>query len=212
MVKRFFQGTLITVIIGVVPTIGNLAVLREPQIWLLIMIGILGNMFQPSYKAFDTTRRQDKGTALQNLWTVLIVQLITIIEATYYRFPGSFTWDIFVSLSLALMVLGLILRTWAVVTLGKFFTWHVTVQENQKVIRNGPYRFIRHPSYTGAMLTYFFATIYLHSWFSMIIAVFILPLAFMRRIKLEEMTLKQNLGQDYEQYCREVKALIPFVL
>ena len=208
--RKVIQGTIMSGVIVLLPACGNLLSLHMPQLWLIFIIGILANIFQPSYKPFDKSAPSlDRGTALQNLWTACLLQLAAIIEAVYFRYPKSFDWDTIVTLSFVIMVLGLILRSWAVFTLGRFFTWHVEVQSDQKVIRCGPYRFVRHPSYTGAIMTYFFGTIFLHAWVSACLALILLPLTFMRRIRLEETTLKNSLGKEYEVYCREVKALIP---
>ena len=210
MFTRLAQGILMSVLIVIVPTLGNLESLGKLQLWLLLVIGILANVFQPSYKPFDKSApKQDKGTALQNLWTCCLVQIAAIIEAVYFRYPESFEWDVWVVVALILMVVGLGIRTWAFFTLGKFFTWHVKVQEGQKIIRRGPYRIVRHPSYTGALMTYFFGTIYFHSWISMALGAIFLPLSFLRRIKLEEAVLKESLGKEYEDYCKQVRPLIP---
>ncbi len=212
MLQRFLQGLIVSAVVAIVPAVGNPAVLTKPQLWLLLGLGVLANLFQPSYKPFDRSApKLDQGTALQNLWSCFLVQLLAVLEAIYLRYPTSFEWDMVVTISFALMMAGLALRTWAVFTLGRYFTWHVAVQERQKVIRQGPYRFVRHPSYLGAILTYFFGTMYLHSWMSMFLAAILLPAAFLRRIKLEEAVLKQSLGQEYAVYCREVRALFPGV-
>lgn len=56
-------------------------------------------------------------------------------------------------LGIVLMVIGIVVRQWAVATLGTFFTSIVSVQETQRVVQNGPYRTVRHPAYSGAILT-----------------------------------------------------------
>jgi protein-S-isoprenylcysteine O-methyltransferase len=212
MARRFIQGLVVAFVVVLGPVLGNPDAIRYPQLWLLILVGIIANVFQPSYKVFDRNApREDQGTALQNLWTCVLVQLAAIIEAVYFRYPESFSWDAVVLLSFVIMLSGLALRTWAVFTLGKFFTWHVTVQPGQRIIRTGPYRFIRHPSYTGAIMTYLSGTIFLHAWTSALMALMLLPLSFVRRIKLEEKTLKSHLGKEYELYMKDVSGLIPGV-
>lgn len=210
MLGRLLQGVIVSVVVAIVPAIGKPTALAKPQLWLLLVLGVLANLFQPSYKPFDRAAPTlDRGTALQNLWTCAFVQLLAVLEAIYVGYPTSFEWDVVATVSFSLMVMGLAVRTWAVFTLGRFFTWHVTVQEGQQVIRRGPYRYVRHPSYLGALLTYFFGTTFLHAWISMCVATIALPAAFFRRIKLEEVVLEQSLGQEYENYCKEVPALIP---
>ncbi len=210
MIQRLIQGVLFSFIIVFVPALRNKDTLFAAQLWLMFVTGVLANLFQPSYKPFDRSAPpEDRNTAFQILWTCCLTQILAIMEAVYLRYPQSFHWDVITSISLIFMLSGLILRTWAVWTLGKFFTWHIKIESHQKVIRSGPYRFVRHPSYTGAMLTYLFGTLFLHAWFSTLVALVALPLAFQRRIRLEENLLATKLGEDYKIYCREVKMLIP---
>ena len=147
---------------------------------------------------YDKRNKWDKGTEAQIIWSVFITQLMAVLEATYYRYPESIKWDFIAVGALAFMLIGFILRIWSLNTLGKHFTMHLEVQEDHKVIRNGPYSIVRHPSSTGAFLTYMGTSIFLHSWYSAIIAVILLPLAWVRRIKYEEEMLRDSLGEEYE--------------
>jgi protein-S-isoprenylcysteine O-methyltransferase len=141
---------------------------------------------------------------------VYLTQLGAVVEAVYVR-KGAFGFDAVVAVALAAMVAGLLLRSWAVIVLGRYFTWHVTVQDGQSVIRHGPYRMIRHPSYTGAFLTYVAAPLFLHAWLAAAVAAIALPAAFLRRIRHEEALLVDTFGDEYRRYQREVGALVPRV-
>jgi protein-S-isoprenylcysteine O-methyltransferase len=65
----------------------------------------------------------------------------------------SARWGVFV-VGLVLMWAGIALRQWAVSLLGRFFTVDVRVQSDQRVINRGPYRYVRHPSYSGMIITF----------------------------------------------------------
>jgi protein-S-isoprenylcysteine O-methyltransferase Ste14 len=134
-----------------------------------------------------------------------------LIEASYFRYPGCVAWDNLAVIGLVLMVSGLAIRTWAVMTLGSFFTWHIATQADQKVITSGPYAFVRHPGYFGPFLTYVGTTIFFHSWIACFLSVVFLLFAFLRRIHHEEKELTVVLGREYADYCRAVKRFIPFV-
>ncbi len=212
MIQRLIQGILFSFIIVIVPALGNADAVFALQLWLMFAIGVFAHLFQPSYKPFDRSApTEDRNTASQILWSCSLTQVLAIMEAAYLQYPRSFEWDGLAWISLIFMLSGLVLRTWAVATLGKFFTWHIKVESHQKIICSGPYRFVRHPSYAGAMLTYLFGPLFLHAWFSTLVAIVALPLAFRRRIRLEEGLLKRNLGEDYQLYCRKVKKLIPWI-
>ena len=60
----------------------------------------------------------------------------------------------FASAGVVLFVAGLILRWWAIITLGRFFTVDVTIEKDHELVERGPFRIVRHPSYTGVLLAF----------------------------------------------------------
>ena len=210
--NKFVHGALFSLAIVIAPALGNRQVLALPQLWIMLALGILAHLLQPAYKVFDPAApAEDQNTARQILWSCALVQVAGIMEAVYCRYPESFQWDPIATVALGLMLLGLLLRSWAVLTLGQFFTWHVTCQPGQQVIRTGPYQWVRHPGYLGAFLTCCCGPIFLHAWVTAIAGGVVLLVAFLRRIRHEEALLRRNLGQDYDTYCGEVPALIPWL-
>ena len=61
---------------------------------------------------------------------------------------------VFASASVVLFVAGLILRWWAIIMLGRFFTVDVTIEKDHELVERGPFRIVRHPSYTGVLLAF----------------------------------------------------------
>ena len=212
MIKKTVHGLLVGAFLLALPVFLKPAILDEVHIWILVVIGVLATINQPAYKAREGSRTpEDRGTAMQIVWTIYIVQLAAVLEASLLRYPESFTFDLVSITALLVMLAGLVLRTMSVRTLGKYFTWNVEVQENQKVIKSGPYQFVRHPSYTGAWMTYWASTIFLHSWIAAAAATLLLPLAFFRRIHHEEALMKDTFS-DYAEYSKNTKALIPWLI
>ncbi len=212
MIKKFIQGLIVSSLIVIVPVIGNAAMLRAPHLWIMIVIGVLASLFQPQYNPLKKSpNNKDKGTANQIIWSIYITQLSVLIEAAYFRYPGSVSWDMLTTIALILMISGLVIRSWGVFTLGKYFTWHISTQENQTIIRTGPYAFVRHPGYFGAFLTYVSTALFLNAWISLVLSLIFLSFAFLRRIHHEEKELKLNFGSQYESYCSSVKRFIPGV-
>ena len=210
MIRKLIISILASGSICLLPALGRPESFEHPHLWILFAVGIAAGLFQPSYNPFqgDASGR-DRGTATQILCTVYLTQLFAMIEAVYFRYPASFHWDPAAAVGLGVLLTGLLLRSWAYLTLGRYFTWHVAVQDDQSVIRSGPFRFVRHPSYTGALLTYVFTGVFLHAWFAAVIAPVALYVAFRRRIRLEEELLCRTFGEEYEDYRREVGALVP---
>jgi protein-S-isoprenylcysteine O-methyltransferase Ste14 len=119
-------------------------------------------------------------------------------------------WPLF-GCGLALMVAGIVLRQWSVALLGKSFTVDVRVQEGQQVIDHGPYRFVRHPSYTGMLLTFAGIGLALGNWLS-IACVLLVPLVgLVGRIRVEERVLLGELGEPYQRYAEGRARLVPHV-
>ncbi len=105
---------------------------------------------------------------------------------------------------------GIVLRTWAIMTLGRFFKFVVVIQEDHQVITAGPYRLLRHPSYTGALVGFLGVGIALDNWLSILTLVLVPSVAILARIHVEEGRLEEVLGPEYEDYSSHTpRRLIP---
>lgn len=119
-------------------------------------------------------------------------------------------WAPFV-VGFAVLVAGILLRAWAILTLGRFFTPYVQVQQGQRVVESGPYRYVRHPSYTGMLVALIGLGIALDDWLSLL-ALAVLPLTgILVRIRHEESVLLGALGDDYRDYASRTSRLVPGV-
>jgi len=184
----------------------------QPKIYVLLAIVVFASIYQPSYSPFKlASGDKDQGTALQIIWSVYISQLAMLLEAIKFNYPESMTWEWYSIVALVIAVLGVILRGWAYKELGDFFTWHINVESDQKVVKTGPYRILCHPSYTGAFMTYVCTCIFLHSFYAAGFGAIILLLCFVRRIKYEEQEMISELGQEYEEFSKSRSKLIPFI-
>lgn len=112
---------------------------------------------------------------------------------------------------LGLFAAGLALRWYAIAYLGRSFTFDVAVEADQRVVDTGPYRWIRHPAYTGSLLT--FAGLGLCGGNALSLAVLVTPIAwaFLHRIGIEEAALAATLGERYSAYAARTWRLVPFV-
>jgi protein-S-isoprenylcysteine O-methyltransferase Ste14 len=108
--------------------------------------------------------------------------------------------------------LGLLLRWWSFVTLGKYFTLVLKVSADQPVVDRGPYRVLRHPSYTGLLLAFVGCGLMLGNWVGAAGSVALLLVALLFRIRIEERALTAALGKSYRDFAANRARLIPFVL
>jgi protein-S-isoprenylcysteine O-methyltransferase len=111
----------------------------------------------------------------------------------------------------ALVSCAFVLRVWAIVKLGKYFTSVVMTREDQKIATDGLYRYIRHPAYTGAMLFYLGFGIAMGSLPGAAVIMSAMFIGFHRRMAVEEHALVSAFGDVYADYMTRTKRLIPFV-
>jgi protein-S-isoprenylcysteine O-methyltransferase Ste14 len=115
------------------------------------------------------------------------------------------------ALGLIIALAGIAFRWYAIARLGRFFTTRVMVASDQTVVDTGPYRLVRHPSYTGALLTVLGVLLSNTNWLTLACFLLVIP-GFAYRISVEEKALANGLGQPYRDYMRRTKRLIPYVL
>jgi protein-S-isoprenylcysteine O-methyltransferase Ste14 len=123
--------------------------------------------------------------------------------------PGGLVWPVVAGLVLAAAGIGL--RAWSIVTLGRFFQYRIRIQPGHQVVTSGPYRYVRHPSYTGMAMV--LAGIALASgdvWSLLVVAV-LGGAGLAVRIRVEERQLTQALGAEYERFAAGRKRLVPGV-
>jgi len=111
----------------------------------------------------------------------------------------------------AILVAGFVFAVWARSYLGSNWSGTITVKEEHELVRNGPYSFARHPIYTGFIMGMAGSAIALGELRG-ILAVVLFVAAYLRKIRIEEKWLIAHFGQAYEDYCKDVRALIPFIL
>jgi protein-S-isoprenylcysteine O-methyltransferase Ste14 len=107
--------------------------------------------------------------------------------------------------------LGLLLRWWSFVSLGRYFTVVVRTSEDQPVVDRGPYRVLRHPSYTGLLLALAGGGLMLGNWVSTAGAVGVVLLAVIYRLRIEERALTAALGDRYREFAASRARLIPYL-
>jgi len=160
--------------------------------------------------ARDKTKVQsDRGSFLLIFGSIFL----SITIAFTFAYAGVMilpAWVFYVGLTL--MGLGIIVREWAVVTLRKFFSYTVRIREKQSLVQNGPYKFVRHPAYSGTMLTVIGLAIALRSLAGVLVLLTFCSVAYTYRIIVEEKLLREQLGQAYVEYMKSTKRLIPFLL
>jgi len=113
---------------------------------------------------------------------------------------------------IALMWIGIMFRYYCMRVLGRYFTFDVAVHGGQTVVEAGPYRYIRHPSYTGAIITLVGFGLALGNWAGLLALIVCGAIGYAYRINVEETALIGALGEPYREYMGRTRRLIPFVI
>lgn len=154
---------------------------------------------------------RDRGS-LRLLWGVILLSIV-LANVAAAQVPQAYS-PLLHQLrhaGLVLFALGLVLRWYAIIHLGRFFTVNVAIAPDHRVVDTGPYAFVRHPSYSGALAAFVGLGICSENWLALALLVVPITAAFRRRMAIEEAALHAALGEAYRAYAIRTKRLIPWV-
>ena len=114
-------------------------------------------------------------------------------------------------LGAALTFAGIAFAIWARVWMAGNWSSDVTLKRDHELIVDGPYRWVRHPIYTGILLALLGTALAVGEWRGLL-AVVLAAAAFWRKLGIEEAVMRRQFGEAYSRYAKRVPALIPFVL
>jgi protein-S-isoprenylcysteine O-methyltransferase Ste14 len=180
--------------------------------WGLVALFALGE-----YVVRFRSRLNRSGTRSER-WSLLVV-IVTVAGGLgaglvlAQRHEATITsgrWPLFV-VGLALMGAGIVIRHWATITLGRFFTVDVRVQPGQTVVESGPYRWVRHPSYAGMVVFFVGVGLALSDWASLATLALLPTAGLIVRIRSEERALLDGLGEPYHGFAATRRRLFPGV-
>lgn len=157
------------------------------------------------------TSDRDAGS-LRVLWIVISLSITVAVLLSVYGvppfLPAGFPWS---ATGLGLFAVGTILRWWSIRHLGRFFTVNVAVAVNHRVVDTGPYRLVRHPSYSGLLLQFAGLGLTLGTVPSVAVALIPPTVALLHRIRVEEAALCAHLPDHYPAYAARTKKIVPLV-
>jgi protein-S-isoprenylcysteine O-methyltransferase len=177
---------------------------------LIYVVSELGLTLKKRAKESES-RDSDRGS-LTLLWIVICDSVFLAFNLAY-AFPAAAMGGgpALSFLGAAIFAAGLAIRWYSIVHLGRFFTVNVAIATDHRLIDTGPYRFVRHPSYTGALMAFLGLALCLANWVSLPVMIVPVFLVFLRRVHVEEGALLQALGSQYRDYMNRTKRLIPAV-
>ena len=162
--------------------------------------------------AKKTVRRETLGMRARYLAPIVLIAAVVELQMPFpglaSRIVPSATWV--GVLSVVLTASGIAFAIWARFTLGRNWSGTVTVKEGHELVRRGPYALARHPIYTGVVLAFLGTSLALGTVRAILVVV---PLVLVLRFKMrnEEEFMSGEFGEEYAEYRRRVKGLVPFV-
>ena len=183
--------------------VGVIVITRVPEV-------IRANRWRPQHD--PTARQADRGSLVVMSIVVgggVIAACILPLVWTSATIPSLRPQVTLVGIGV--IALGALLRWWSIFTLGRYFTFEVAVRSTQTVVQSGPYRFVRHPSYTAILIMLLGVGIVLLNWASIVVLLVTGLIGLSYRVRVEERALVEALGQPYVDYMRHTKRFIPFI-
>jgi len=164
-------------------------------------------------RSSDRSKARDRGS--YRLLVILIWVALCLGFALSFVLPqANILWDrkaVFF-IGIALMLGGMAFRFYAMSLLGRFFTYDVAIHAGQTVIEAGPYRYIRHPAYTGSLTTVAGIGLALGNWAALLALLACAGTGYAYRMYVEEAALVAALGEPYKAYMLRTTRLLPFLL
>jgi protein-S-isoprenylcysteine O-methyltransferase Ste14 len=157
----------------------------------------------------EDSKELDKSS-LRFLWMTIIASIIIGVFIGISGI-GFIPVKIISLMGLVLIVLGLIVRWTAILTLKKYFTVDVSILKEHKIIDKGIYKIIRHPAYAGSLLSFLGLGLAFSNWLSTLVIFIPILIAFIYRIRVEEKALVKAFGGEYINYSKVTKRLIPMI-
>lgn len=180
-------------------------------VWVTVNLLSLGFEFKQWLQRRAEATNNDDGS-LGLLLTGTVVGLALLILAPRIAPGAEITpaWLAFV-VGLTIYLAGFGMRRWSEMTLGRYFTFSVMTSADQPVVTTGPYRYVRHPGYTGVVLIVVGAGVVTGNWVGLVGWTLLVLLPLLYRIHVEEDALLGALGETYRDYAIHHKRLIPLV-
>lgn len=160
----------------------------------------------------STDKKDQDRNSLRLIWIVIVVCMFTAVFMSHIIYLPIYHSMMGIYIGVVVLIIGILLRYWAVLSLGRFFTVDVTIREEHELKTDGMYKYLRHPSYAASLLSFFGMGITLNNWLSLALILIGVTSVFIYRMKIEEKALSEYFGTEYDLYRKKTSAIIPFVL
>ena len=158
-------------------------------------------------------RSEAAGSRLQRLLLMVVAIVLLFVPAVNLgaldrRFLSSSSqWF---SIGAVVTASGLLFSVWARAYLGRNWSREVSIKKDHELVRGGPYSIVRHPIYTGLLVGLLGCALARGEWRGLL-AVGLVFITLLRKLRLEERWLREQFGESYANYSRQVRSLLPYI-
>jgi protein-S-isoprenylcysteine O-methyltransferase len=182
------------------------AILVLSLFWLASEIAVVG------FRRSKCSDQKHDRSSLRLIWLVIFLSIwggIALDRMGFGRIEGGAAE--LQTAGLLLVAAGIIVRWIAILSLRSRFTVDVAITEGHRIITQGIYGFVRHPAYLGSLISFFGLALFFANMFSFLVICIPITAVFLYRIRIEETALREAFGEEYAEYARRTKRLLPGV-
>jgi protein-S-isoprenylcysteine O-methyltransferase Ste14 len=210
--KKLFISMISNLVLLIIPLLGKPELILHFRTLTLAAGSIIMWLTQPVFSLSET--KNEKNTDRFSILLILLMSAVSVItpvvDWAYFKIESGEITPMYIA-GVIVMLSGLLIRAYSVQKLGSMFTPTVQIQSSHKLIKEGPYSVVRHPSYLGAWIAFIGGALVFDSWIGAAAVVISMGIAYYVRIKIEEKELKSYFGKAYEAYIESTYAIIPFI-
>ncbi len=158
-------------------------------------------------------RRTDRGPVVERWtlrWFVVAGGLMVVLGWVEHGWRGGGVRGWALALGWGLAIASFAVRWWTIAALGRFWSLHVEIRERHELVRGGPFRWVRHPTYFSMILELLAPAVLLRAPWALGVAGLVFVPVLVRRMRLEEEALVAKFGGAYREYQRTTPALVPW--
>lgn len=208
MIFTFFA----VLILNIFPLLFKPELIINFKTCIIVIAAIVLWLSQPAFskKDMNADKQNDKLSVLLILIASSVSVFSSVVEWAYFT-KNKEEINFITITGFVFLLIGIGLRVWSINILGKHFTTTVKVTKEHELIKNGPYKFIRHPSYLGAFIAIIGCPLFFNNTSTIFISFVSMVIAYYFRIKVEEKTLGNHFGKFYEEYKKDTYRLLPLI-
>jgi protein-S-isoprenylcysteine O-methyltransferase Ste14 len=166
--------------------------------------------YHPQIYGTEAKAETDKKTFRLIMLCAFPCMILTMLQWAYFS-PDKEGIALYNYIGLTMIFGGVFFRNYSIYVLGKQFTSKVQITDNHELITAGPYRVLRHPSYTGAYMAMLGTCVLLQSWAMLFVTTVVVFYAYYKRIEAEEATLLGHFGEKYQLYQSQSNKMFPLI-